>query len=182
MTDEIRLESFAEEARYASDRLSAYGGTTELLGRRFTFRDAQRLRRVSDDIRRYLKGEMPDGKDRMQRIADLVRAWEARPLPVPDPGDTKPSKTYVVNRAMRYRMGLYLEHLDSERIRFQNDEMQSVTALGKTFTDAGDFGDFVTDIRNLYDETLRHRVSGNRYGLAKKCAEAGERLEKGEKP
>lgn len=178
--DDLRLESFAELASVTADDLDRFGGSTMLCGTRFTYRDTARLHNVASEIRSYLKGEFsPEAEDRMRAIL----AWIDRH---DNPGtytgagraDKAKQKTYVVNGGMRYRIGLYLRDLDEQRVRFQNGELAAVTALGKTYGDAADFGDFVNTVRSLHDRTLKHGVTGKEYAMARQCECAGRAIEK----
>ncbi len=172
--DSIALESFAAEASDTAENLERYGGSTVFYGNRFTFRDAPRLRKVSQDIGRYLAGDGTEHQ-RMLRILAMIRRQPCPGAPSPRPGHGV--KTYVVNRAVRYRIALYLNHLDDVRRQMEKGMIESACELGTTYTDAADFGDFVNSVRRLHDKTDRHSVPGTEYGFAIQCSEEGTKYE-----
>lgn len=169
--DEFDLAAFAEEASLAAKDLGTYGGSTVFYGKRFTYREAPRLEKAASDVRAYLDGNTAE-HERMMRILSMVRSCKA-----PQPKAAKPGKTYAVNRAMRYRISIYLAHLDQVRLRMQEGKLGSASELGKEYTDAADFGDFVNSVRNLLDTCSRHDVPGSMYGFARLCSEEGTKHE-----
>lgn len=180
--DDLRLESFAELASVTADDLDRFGGSTMLCGTRFTYRDTARLHGVASEIRSFLKGELsPEAEDRMRAILAWIDRHENSDTGTGRADKAKaPQKTYVVNGGMRYRIGLYLRDLDEQRVRFQNGELAAVTALGKTYGDAADFGDFVNTVRGLHERTLKHGVTGKEYAMARQCECAGRAIERGD--
>lgn len=168
------LEMFAMEARCAAEDLRRFGGSTRLAGKRFTFRDAGRLEKVASDIGAFLDGDASE-LERMMRIARM--ADEGNRIPATAMQQAPHGKTYAVNRSMRYRIGLFLDHLDEVRRSMEAGETASAEVLGKTYTDAADFGDFVNSVRRLKNETESHDVPGSAYGLARQYSEEGMKLE-----
>jgi hypothetical protein len=171
--DEFDLESFAEEASLAAQDLRTYGGSTIFYGKRFTYREAPRLEKAASDVRAYLGGNTAE-HERMMRILSMVRSYKA---PQPNSKPAKPEKTYAVNRAMRYRISIYLTHLDQVRLEMEKGKLDSASELGKEYTDAADFGDFVNSVRNLLDTCSRHDVPGSMYGFVRLCSEEGTKHE-----
>lgn len=174
----IHLQSFATEAELTAQHLDEYGGSSMFAGRRFTFRDAKKLHRLAEVVRAYIDGDRTY-EARMERIRQIVEADFAKRASGGHSPSVPEGKTYVVNTPTRYRIGLYLEHLDKIRGQMQSGEIPSAEALGKTFADAVEFGDFVKTIRYLYVKCLKNKVTGKEYGLAMQCMHAGEKLEKG---
>lgn len=175
---ECEFRSFLAETENVIDLLKSYGGSTYLCGVRVTFRHIPRLEAMADRFRQWLDNGCPEDQNDFQKIIDLIK--NPRPITAssqPQPGN---QKTYVVGRSIRYRIRIYLEHLDKMRKQMEEGSLQSAEALGKTYTDAVEFGDFVKTVRALYDKTRKDRVSGKEYGFAMQCNAAYGKLENGE--